>query len=115
MEQTVNTTYMCWRFNVCNAWFRNVVMENCFCLFFFSYQIKSAAYLKEQPQATPLIPSSTTISPANHNEPILAMIFQNPYILTFIVALILLIIVLLIILMLVGGSKHQPHQTNRKG
>lgn len=45
------------------------------------------------------------------------MIFQNPYILAFIVALILLIILLLMILMLVTGSKQQQqhHHTNRKG
>lgn len=69
------------------------------------------AYLKE-PQATPLIPSSTMTT--NQNKPILAMIFQNPYILAFIGALLLLIILLLMILMLITGTKNK-RQATRKG
>ncbi|XP_055323152.1 uncharacterized protein LOC129578490 isoform X2 [Sitodiplosis mosellana] len=72
---------------------------------------KAEPYLKE-PQATPLIPSSTMTT--NPNKPILAMIFQNPYILAFIIALMLLIILLLMILMLVTGTKNQ-RRTTRKG
>ncbi|XP_031631633.1 uncharacterized protein LOC116345954 isoform X2 [Contarinia nasturtii] len=73
---------------------------------------KAEPYLKE-PQATPLIPSSTMTT--NQNKPILAMIFQNPYILAFIGALLLLIILLLMILMLITGSKKQRTTTTASG
>lgn len=77
---------------------------------FVLYSDYFAAYLKE-PQATPLIPSSTAT--AYQNKPVFAMIFQNPYILAFILALILLIILLLMVLMLVTGTKSQRNAQHK--
>lgn len=68
------------------------------------------AYLKD-PQATPLIPSSTVTT--DQNKPILAMIFQNSYILAFILSLLVLIILLLMLLMLVAGTKNQQNNSQK--
>lgn len=71
-----------------------------------------SAYLKE-PQATPLIPSSTVAT--EQSKPILAIIFQNPYILAFILVLIMLIILLLMLLMLVSGGQKKTQTIPKKG
>lgn len=48
------------------------------------------------------------------SSPVLAVIFQNPFILAFLAALLLLIILLLMILMIVTGTKDQ-RRLKRKG